>query len=70
LGQKEEVGRLTGWAGLDQKGPRQSGGPCTLENELGQKNKKEEKIKDGLQGTFGPKSNQAAEQNRKLFSNF
>jgi hypothetical protein len=34
------------------------------------KTKKEEKIKDGLQGTFGPKSNQAAEQNRKLFSNF
>jgi hypothetical protein len=41
-----------------------------LENESGGKNEKEEKIKDGLQGMFGPKSDRAAEQNRKLFLNF
>jgi hypothetical protein len=49
--------------------PRQLGGLCMLENESGGKNEKEEKIKDGLQGMFGPKSDRAAEQNRKLFLN-
>jgi hypothetical protein len=36
-------------------GPVQSIGPCTLENQLRQKNEKEKKIKDGMQGTFGLK---------------
>jgi hypothetical protein len=53
-----------------KNGPRQPGGPCTLENEPGQKNEKEENIEDGLQETFEPKSDWAAKQNRKLFLNF